>query len=94
MILDTIHVMGFVVLIVYASVIFSVIENIKDSFQLTGGEIRWWVWIFNMALLLQAGMFMYLQTDWILNNYDSVIEDVTATMWAVYDWSNGVALLA
>ena len=92
--IDTMHVMGFIVLFVYAAVIFSVMENIWDSRKLRSSQLTWWVWIFNVALTLQAGMFMYLQIDWIISNYDAVIADVSATLWAVYDWTNGIALLA
>lgn len=94
MIVDTIHLMGFVVLIVYVAVLFTVLENLWDARSLKSGHLSWWVWIFNGTLTIQASMFMFLQIDWIMNNYDSQIADVSASLWAVYDWANGVAMLA
>jgi len=92
---DLLHLTGYLVLIIYAGVVYSVVENIGDSYKnLTGKHTFWMVSIFNVSLLIQATMFIYLQMDWIQSNYDSVIADTSAQLWAVYDWSNGVALLA
>lgn len=48
---------------------------------------------FTVTLTLQASIFMALQIDWVYQDYNELIGDVTAYAWLAFDYFNGLALL-
>ena len=45
-------------------------------------------------LIMQATMFVALQIDWIMNNYNSVVGESISILWLLFDYFNGFVLLS
>jgi len=51
-------------------------------------SMGWIVYAYLGCLLCLTSVFMWLQVDWIVENYDQVVETEHAYLWAIYDVTN------
>ena len=56
-------------------------------------NMGWIIYTYLTCLLIMTHVFMYLQVDWILANYDIVVETEHAYLWALYDVANAFVQL-
>lgn len=52
-----------------------------------------WISATNTLILLQATLYIYLQVEWIVGNHGEDVGGWTDTMWLLYDYFTGFALL-
>jgi hypothetical protein len=53
----------------------------------------WIIYAYLTCIIVMTTAFMYLQVDWIVANYDSVVETDHAYLWALYDVINAFVQL-
>ena len=52
------------------------------------------LYVFLLCLTTQSTLFLGLQLDWIINDYNSALGDVTSYAWLAFDYFNGLVLLS
>lgn len=57
------------------------------------GPVKYIVPSFVLALSLQSASFIVLQIDWIYEDFNTLVGDLTAYGWLAYDYFNGFAML-
>lgn len=86
---------NWVVLIIYVLVVYKSVLNFFNLHHAKlNGLAQTIAHAFCFTLLLQAGSFIALQIEWILEDNNTNVTDVASWGWMFYDYFNGFALLS
>lgn len=86
------HVISLLIYIAtFATCIYSLVCCVKPAKLY--GSIKYIVPSFLVSLSIQSFLFIALQIDWIVHDYNELIGNVDAFAWLAFDYFNGFALL-
>lgn len=90
-ILETIHWITLTFYIIILAKAIFLIPSIKACPH--KNNMGWILYTYLSASIIMACIFIHLQLDWIIANYDNVVETSHAILWAIYDVANAFAHL-
>lgn len=83
-----------IVIVIYAMIIYATIENLFWSARPYSKTERRWVTFFNVSLLIQSFVFIFMQIAWLMNPYYPKEDPSFMTAgWSVYNWLSSITLL-
>ena len=88
-------IMDKIVLVIYAMILYSAVDNLFWSRHLPSRTERNWVRFFCASLILQSFIFGFMQIMWLLDrNYVNIATNpsVMTYGWSIYNWLSGVTL--
>lgn len=79
-----------ILIIFFATVCFAFINLTRVYKKHTIPQICRWVMIANVAIVIQALLYIFLQLNWLLNG--NLTSSFTDVYWLAYDYLTGIAL--